>query len=244
MNNKPIRKKINNRLTAMMQVRNETQRYLDSVLHDLSGFVDDIVIIDDASSDGTFELCQSFPKVTKLLKLEKSEFNHEWELRQRLWDLAISTNPDWLLSVDADEFYEEHAKRQMRQLINQDQYDWVGFRIYDFWGGKTHYREDHLWRIHHRHTRTLVRYLPDYYYFYPRMDHHVPRLPLSYAVLDGFLAELRVKHYGWAVSAEERYEKYLRYMASDPNGRWGSLEQYQSILDEHPQLIEWKEDPL
>lgn len=56
MNHKPIRKTTGNRLTAMMQVRNEAQGYLESVLHDLSEFVDEIVIIDDASSDGTFEL--------------------------------------------------------------------------------------------------------------------------------------------------------------------------------------------
>jgi hypothetical protein len=50
-----------------------------------------------------------------------------------------------------------------------------------------------------------------------------------------------VKHYGWAVSPEELRHKYSRYLELDPEGRWGSLEQYQSILDERPHLIEWKE---
>lgn len=73
------------------------------------------------------------------------------------------------------------------------------------------------------------------------MNHHVPRLPLSYAALPGFLAELRVKHYGWALSPEELRRKYERYMDFDPEGLWGSLEQYRSILDEHPRLVEWQE---
>lgn len=242
MNNNPVRRSTGNRLTAMMQVRNEADRFLESVLKELSEFVDDIVIVDDASTDDTVKLCRSFPKVKKLVTLQESKFHREWELRECLWQLACSTEPDWLLSVDADEFYEDKAKSRMNELINQDQYDWVGFRIFDFWGGTTHYREDSLWRIHQRHTRTLVRYMPEFYYYHPPMDHHVPRLPLSYAALPGFLAELRIKHHGWAVSTEERYSKYLRYMERDPKGEWGSLEHYQSILDENPKLVEWKED--
>lgn len=242
MNKNPIRKTTNNRLTAMMQVRNEADRYLELVLKELSEFVDEIVIVDDASSDGTAKLCRAFPKVKTLVTLDESRFHREWELRLFLWQLACSTNPDWLLSVDADELYEDKAKTSMRDLMNQDRYDWVGFRFFDFWGGTTHYREDQYWQIHRRHTRTLVRYIPGFYYFFPRMEHHVPRLPLSYAALPGFLAELKVKHYGWAISKEERYRKFLRYMERDPNGEWGDLEHYKSILDENPNLVEWKED--
>ncbi|AWV35702.1 glycosyltransferase [Paenibacillus odorifer] len=238
----PLRKTSGNRLTAIMQVRNEAGRYLEQVLEELSELVDDIVIVDDGSTDNTAQLCLSFAKVKKLVTLQSSLFNREWELRQTLWELAVSTNPDWLLSVDADEFYEESAKREMRRLIDQDVYDWVSFRLFDFWGGTTHYREDEHWNIHTKHTRTLVRYLPNFHYFFPKMDHHVPRLPLSYSVLPGFLTELRVKHYGWAISPEELRRKYSRYLELDPEGRWGSLEQYESILDEQPHLVEWQEE--
>ncbi|WP_256702151.1 glycosyltransferase [Paenibacillus sp. P32E] len=238
---KPLRKTSGNRLTAMMQVRNESGRYLEQVLEELSGFVDDIVIVDDASTDDTARLCHSFAKVTKLVTLEGPLFHREWELRQTLWELAVSTDPDWLLSVDADEFYEEEAKREMRRLIDQDAYDSVAFRLHDFWGGTTHYREDEHWNIHTKHTRTLVRYLPQFYYFTPQMNHHVPRLPLSYAVLPAFFAELRVKHYGWALPPEALRQKYERYMELDPEGKWGSLEQYRSILDDNPNLVEWQE---
>ncbi|OXM85068.1 glycosyltransferase [Paenibacillus rigui] len=244
MNTAPLRKTSGNKLTAIMQVHNEANRYLELVLRELSEFVDEIVIVDDASTDDTAKLCRSFAKVKSLVTLHQSRFHQEWELRQFLWELAVLTEPDWILSVDADELYDAKAKAHMRELINQDRYDWVGFRFYDFWGGTTHYREDEHWCIHHRHTRSLVRYMRELPCFYPRMAQHVPRLPLSYAALPGFLAELRVKHYGWAVSKEERHHKYLRYMERDPEGKWGSLDQYRSILDENPHLVEWKEEPL
>ncbi|MDI3257380.1 MAG: glycosyltransferase family 2 protein [Kyrpidia sp.] len=239
---RPVRKASGNRLTAMMQVRNEADRYLETVLRELSEFVDDIVVVDDASSDGTPDLCRRFKKVSNLVILSESLFGREWMLRSLLWKVAVSTDPDWLLAVDADEVYEDRAKERLRGLIDQDRYDWVGFRMFDFWGGMTHYREDEHWNLHRRHMVTLVRFLPGYHYFFPKMDLHVPRIPLSYRVLPGYRSELRIKHFGWVGSPEQLRRKYERYVALDPEGRFGNADQYRSILDPNPRLVEWKED--
>ncbi|MFC9710890.1 glycosyltransferase [Paenibacillus sp. NPDC056933] len=237
-----VRKSQGNKLTAMLQVRNERGRYLEEVLDDLSDFVDEIVIVDDASTDGTPDICRAYPKVVRLEVLEKPLFAEEWRLRNALWQAAVGTDPDWLLSVDADELYSTEAKNAIRALINQEHSDWIAFRFYDMWGGRTHYREDNLWGLHRRHTASLVRYMPGYPYFYPQQNHHVPRLPLPCTVLPGISTELKVQHLGWAGSLEDRVRKYLRYKRIDPHGEWGSLEHYESILDPEPRLIPWKED--
>ncbi|MCM3785469.1 glycosyltransferase family 2 protein [Neobacillus mesonae] len=238
----PVRKTEGNKLTAMLQVRNESIRYLKEVLEDISTFVDSIVIVDDASTDDTLEICKSAAKVEKLVTLAESLFHQEWKLRTILWQTAASTSPDWILAVDADELYEERAKRSIRNLINQDRYDWVSFRLYDLWGSRHHYREDELWQSHKRQTMTLVRYFPDYPYLYPEMPHHVPRLPLTCGALQGLTTDLRIKHLGWAGPLEERVQKYVRYKKTDPEGKWGSTAQYESILDLTPTLVEWKEE--
>lgn len=237
-----VRKQEGNKLTAMLQVRNEEHRYLEEVLTDLSTFVDSIVIVDDASTDHTAAICASFEKVIKLVQLPESMFAEEWKLRSILWQAAASTSPDWLLAVDADELYEERAKRNIRSLINQNRYDWVSFRLHDLWGSRQYYREDELWQAHKGATMTLVRYFPDYPYFYPQMQHHVPRLPLTCSALPGLITDLRIKHLGWSGPLEERVEKYVRYRKMDPEGRWGNSEQYESILDLKPNLLEWKEE--
>ncbi|WP_338553490.1 glycosyltransferase [Paenibacillus sp. KS-LC4] len=235
------RKTTGNKLTAIMQVRNEEGRYLEALLDDLSSYVDEIVIVDDASTDATVEICKACRKVVRLVENEERLFGCEWRLRQMLWRAAEETEPDWLLAVDADEFYEEAAKTEMRSLINQGAYDWVAFRMYDFWGSVTHYREDAWWNLHQRPTVTLTRYLPGYHYAYPQWAHHVPRLPLTCSALPGALTELRIKHFGWAGSAEQRLQKYERYMQLDPEGKWGSLAHYASILDPNPRLVRWAE---
>lgn len=226
----------------MLQTRNESGRYLKQVLDQLSGFVDEIVIVDDASEDDTAAVCRSYPKVVRLVELPRPLFGEEWKLRALLWQTAASTAPDWLLSVDADELYEDKAIAAMPGLINQDDCDWAAFRFYDFWNGLTHYRDDEHWTAHRRHTMTLVRYLPGFPAFYPRLNHHVPRLPPAYSALPGLLTELRVKHLGWAGDWEQKLRKYHRYKTLDPEGRWGSLAQYESILDLNPVLTPWKEE--
>lgn len=238
----PVRKKDNNKLTAMLQVRNEGGRYLEEVLKDLSTFVDHIVIVDDASTDHTLEICRSCDKVEKLVTLASSLFDEEWKLRSILWQTTVSTSPDWILAVDADELYEERAKRSIRNLINQDRYDWVSFRLYDMWGSRQYYREDELWQAHRRQTMTLVRYFPGFPYLYPERAHHVPRLPATCAALQGLTTDLRIKHLGWAGPLEERVQKYVRYKKLDPEGKWGNIAQYESILDLSPSLVEWKEE--
>ncbi|NRD79498.1 glycosyltransferase family 2 protein [Bacillus sp. BRMEA1] len=239
---RPVRKPANNQLTAILQVRNEENRYLQEVLSDLNEYVDDMVIVDDASTDRTVEICQSYSKVKEIVQLTESHFNREWELRTRLWHEVCKYEPDWILAIDADEVFESAFKQKVRTLINQDQFDWVSFRMYDFWGGRTHYREDQYWNLHNRNTMMLTRYLPGFPYYFLQQDHHVHRLPLSYNALPGCATDIRVKHFGWAGTEEERFQKYKRYMSVDPEGKWGNLEHYQSILDPNPNLIEWKEE--
>lgn len=237
-----VRKAAGNKLTAMLQVRNERGRYLERVLGELCEFVDEIVVVDDASDDGTADACRACPRLARLVELPRPLFGEEWRLRSLLWQAALTCEPDWLLAVDADELYDDDAKSAMRSLIDQDRYDWVAFRLYDMWGGTTHYRDDEHWNAHRRHTMTLVRRLPGYPCDFPPMNHHVPRLPPVYAALPGLRTDFRIQHLGWAGGWEERIRKYHRYKRLDPDCRWGSAAQYESILDVEPNLVPWKEE--
>lgn len=230
-----------NRVTLSMVVRNEADRYLRQVLTHAAQYVDEAVILDDGSTDGTAALCaellQGIPH--QIIRLPASLFREEHRLRRLQWELTVATRPDWILNLDADELFEDRMVMAVRSLVDQDEVDLLGFRLYDMWD-EEHYRADPLWTAHERSWPFLVRWNPNMADAWRTMDHHCGRWPLSVDGLRGRGAPQRVKHLGWSRPAD-RQAKYERYMVNDPEGRWGSLAQYQSILDPEPNLVPWEE---
>lgn len=231
-------------LLAMMLVRNEASRYLRDVLDDLDQYVDAMLIVDDASTDETADVCASYGRARVIRRPEPS-FGNEVALRAFCWTEAVRTGAEWILAVDADEIFEDRMKREVDAMLARADVDGWTFRLYDFWGSRDHYRDDRFWQAH-RHPRPfLVRNTGAR----PRWRDtplHCGRLPLN-AVDPSRVAHsrIRLKHLGWANAAEHQ-AKYEHYMRSDPQGAYGVLAQYASILDPHPRLKPWKEsdDPV
>ncbi|BCV22744.1 glycosyltransferase family 2 protein [Moorella sp. Hama-1] len=230
------------KLTAMMIVRNEANRYLERCLRAMSGYVDEIIILDDASSDATPDICLSFPAV-KLHRRETSLFLiDESRLRQELWYYTVATRPEWILALDADELLEDRATRELPYLLRQELFPAVAFRLFDCWGGEEYYRVDGLWNPWFRNFSIyLVKYQPHLPAAWPAQTFHCGRLPLAYRHLPYLESDLRIKHLGWANPAEIR-PKYQRAVGQDPTFKYQPREHYESILwpPEKIQLEKWR----
>ncbi|NPV29187.1 MAG: glycosyltransferase [Firmicutes bacterium] len=232
-----------NRITLAMVVRNEADRYLRIVLNQAKHIVDEAVIIDDCSTDDTPDLIRETIKDDIPLRLicnkEPLFENNESRLRQVLWEETIKSRPDWILCLDADELFEDKAVNTLRQMVNQEEFDYFSFRIYDFWDER-HYREEPLWSAHLRYYILLVRYQPNFNYTWSQNSLYCGRFPSNIALLPGIQSQLRLKHLGW-MNPRDRLVKYLRYKRLDPDGIYGIKEQYESILDPFPRLVRWQE---
>ncbi|MBQ4870385.1 glycosyltransferase family 2 protein [Priestia megaterium] len=229
------------KLTLSMVIKNEENRYLEEVLRSHLPYIDDAVIIDDGSTDNSVEVCKEVLKTVpyKIIRNEDSKFSNEVELRKQQWEETVNTEPNWILNMDADEIFEDKFDRDIQHLLTQGDYDLYSFRLYDFWND-THYRQDDYWRSHFYYRPFLVRYRDDFSYTWKETPQHCGRFPNNIFQLPNSISNLRVKHYGWS-KLEYRLEKYKRYLTLDPHGQYGMKGQYDSILDENPNLIKWEE---
>jgi hypothetical protein len=219
------------RLTLSMIVKNEANRYLKRVLKNAKKYITDAVIIDDASTDNTVEVCKQILKdmPLKIVENKESQFHNEVCLRKQQWKETIETNPDWILFLDADEIFEDKFQKEVKNLILSSTVDAYFFRLYDFWD-ENHYREDNCWTAHKRYHPFLIRYKPNSVYKWKETPQHCGRMPYSVYEFTKKNSSLRVKHYGWA-KEKDRLTKYKRYKKLDPKGIYGNNQQYLSILD-------------
>ncbi|MEW6726099.1 MAG: glycosyltransferase [Bacillota bacterium] len=236
------RAKRGSRITLAMLVRNEAGRYLERVLKHAARYVDSAVILDDASDDNTVEVCRTALGHILLTLVSNGEpsFSNEIVLRKQLWNLAVGTDPDWILVLDADEIFEDRAVQELRGLAANPGVEVYSFRLYDMWD-EQRYREDAYWTAHRYHRPFMVRYVPGFNYEWQETPQHCGRFPRNITQLKGAASDLRVKHLGWMKPAD-RLAKYYRYKQLDPQGRYGIMEQYLSILDPKPNLVAWTED--
>jgi len=228
-------------ITLSMIVKNEAGRYLRTVLESVRKYIDAAVIIDDCSTDDTVAVCKEILKDIPLKLIENNEctFHNEIILRKQQWNETIATNPEWILFLDADEVFENAFENDIQIPINQGLYDVIFFRLYDFWS-MTHYRDDGYWFAHNTYRPFLLRYIKDFNYIWPNLAQHCGRMPQNVNSLRIGYSHLRLKHYGWA-KQEDRIAKYHRYMKLDPDAKYGWKQQYDSILDENPHVLEWIE---
>ena len=232
-----INKTEGNKVTLAMLVRNESSKFIREMLTHASKYIDNAVILDDASDDNTVDICKETLKDIPLTLVSNKEngFNNEVALRKQLWQMTIETNPDWILCLDADEIFEDRIINIIKELINQPSFDHYSFRLYDMWDNN-YYREDRYWQSHNFYRIFLLRYQPNYNYLWNEIPLHCGRIPKNIYDQNGCICHIRLKHYGWSTE-ELRKVKYQRYLALDPEGKYGNKKQYESILDKNPQLI-------
>lgn len=103
------------RIIGQILCRNEADVIVESV-DAVMQWVDALVVLDGASDDGTLELLRSLTENWARLKKtilvrsrpDTSEVFHD-HYRNELLELSAPLEPDWILSVDADEIYDSYS---------------------------------------------------------------------------------------------------------------------------------------
>ena len=205
-------RRVRPKLTAGIRIKNG-ERFAEECLRDLSEYVDEIVVLDDGSTDRTVQIARSFPKVTSVVRWEK-DFFHEGIDRNVVLALVKNTNPDWILLPDIDEVFEDRFKDEVHRMMEKRDVSLYAFLFCHFWRSKSHFRVDGKWG---RETREFP--IPRLVRNEPGLRYPVHR-PLGTAQITGVrghavVSDVRVKHYGHLYEDISR-EKVRLYAALDP----------------------------
>lgn len=192
------------KLTVMMPVWNEENGFLSESLKDLSEYVDEIVILDDASTDSTVKLCKSFKKTIVHVLPQNLGWIDKGEMRQKLYNLTIVQNPNWILCPDADEIWENRFKTEVRKMM-EGPYNWYSFYRVHFWT-RDSYFETNSPKM--RSLRLMFRFVPSKPRAFLKMPIHGARTPawVFQDNLNGRETDIRIKHFGF-VRKEQRLRR-------------------------------------
>ncbi len=197
-------------IAVVTMVRNEAGRYLRSALAAWSAFADEIVALDDYSTDGTFELLRATPGVRAFTgDPEHVAWGNEWHSRRLLWDAALESKCDWLLWLDADMV----PAADPRELEARD-VDALAFRLYDLWRiderGRHWYRVDGQWQAH-KHPRVwMIRRPAAQTWQWNARGLHCGHLPLNYTPKRTLVAPVQhsLLHYGYADALDRETKRH------------------------------------
>ncbi len=99
-------------LSAAIITYNEEEKIQDC-LDSVSGFVDEIIVLDSFSTDATETICQKNPKV----RFYQHAFDGYMQQKNRALEICSS---EWILCIDADERVTPELRRSIELFLSRD----------------------------------------------------------------------------------------------------------------------------
>jgi O-antigen biosynthesis protein len=104
------------KVVVMYRVKNE-ERWIEKSINSILDICSNIVILDDGSTDSTLEICKSFDKVNDIFHQENLPLNESRD-RNKLLQMSLKQNPDFILSLDGDEILMPNSQNILNNELN------------------------------------------------------------------------------------------------------------------------------
>lgn len=211
---------INSKIVGAFRIKNE-ERWIRMSLEAASSVCDEIVILDDDSTDDTVKICKEFEKVVDIHHQSNLPFDESRD-KNSLLQMALKRNPDFIMILDGDQVLQPDAKKILLEDIHiiYPDAEIFEFQLLDIWDKPNQYRYDgsssNIW------IKKLIRMSkqPKNLYFsttkYPG-NAHCPSIPQNSTGLQNSVrSRMKIFHYG-KYDAKLRQQKYDFYTKLDPN---------------------------
>ena len=229
-------------ITVAALIKNERGRFLTKALEAWGTFANEIVVLDDASSDGSKEECARLGARVFDGDLTSAAWGAETPARRKLFDIAWTHTPvdGYIFVLDAD-----MTPAKDPRPLTETGAGGIFFRLFDLWE-PTKFRSDDFWRGHLFPRLWMIRRLPgssDSFEWGTR-GIHSGHFPASLEC-DSFAwapEDFSLLHYAY-VDEALREEKYVRYASVASDLTSFERAHARSILDPEPSLVRLPFDP-
>lgn len=213
------------RVVCLLPVRNGAAD-LPGFFASAAGFADAVIALDDGSTDDTAAVLRAQPLVAKLIANSPRADFRGWDdaaNRNRLLETAAEFQPEWIISVDADERIPADDAKALREFLATDALPGIayGFRCYSMIGDLEHALPNPIW------VYRLFAFAPGQRF--PDQDLHFTPIPVAISRRAYVRTSFRIQHLG-GMSPERRLARYEKYRQADPECRFWP--DYSSLLKE------------
>ena len=203
------------KIVGMIRVRDEV-RWIERVVKAIQPICSDVYILDDHSTDATAMICAGIG--CDVIPSPFTELNESAEM-QFLFQHAMSSKPDWIISIDGDEELEQGGAEKIRAAIESAPTDvsYFTMRIVYLWDRVDQVRCDGVYGDF-RHKR-IFKPQPGAAFLGNNTKHNlhcggagnIKNLSGRQEALD-----IDLLHYGY-LHREDRLRKYLWHQEVEPN---------------------------
>lgn len=198
-------------LVCMLPARN-AEHDLPEYLASVSTYSDAIVALDDGSTDGTYDILAAHPMVKVLLRNPVRTDYRDWDdaaNRNRLLAASRDLQPQWLISLDADERIDKRDAMSLRDFLLTDALPGFayGFRHVPMRNDGEHFLPQYQWVYRLFSAGNNQRF--------PALKLHFIPVPTSIPRYRWIRTTLRIQHLG-GLTEEHRLRRFNKYLEADP----------------------------
>lgn len=218
-------------IICLLQVKNEAL-IINEALKYFSEQFDGIILLDDGSTDKTFEIATSPKLLCKAQKKNISKGFNDLENRNLLLEMAFYFKSDWLIFLDADErLY--HKYDNLKDISQRTQANVLEFKCVHLWDSAENYRVDLPEGSNGLMSRCRMFRHKGWMQIYSNREIYFTAVPF---LKNTQSVQILILHYG-LMDEVVRGRKYDLYRVQDKDGKKQGYK-YEYLLDKQPILAD------